>query len=207
MDATMALSWRQAVLRSSRLKRLFPCSCPGGEDMGPAAGRFRESERQETADWFERGSSPSDCRTVMASSPSAHQAFLLSRFFGSLDGLRCLSILAVVLHHSAGTHGAFSRLDLGVSLFFAISGFLITTLLLRERDGRGDISLTGFYVRRSLRIFPLYYAVLGLYILLVFFTERDARVRSEFFHHLPAFLTYTSNWFVSLEGRVIFYFA
>ncbi|WP_232537577.1 acyltransferase family protein [Cystobacter fuscus] len=153
-----------------------------------------------------RGSLTSSRR--MVSSSSAHQRFLHSRFFGGLDGLRCLSIVAVVLHHAASSHhGVFVRFNQGVSLFFAISGFLITTLLLRERDSRGDISLTGFYARRSLRIFPLYYAVLGLYTLLVVFLEKDVQARMDFLHNLPAFLTYTSNWFVSLEGRVIFYFA
>ena len=50
---------------------------------------------------------------------------------------------------------------LGVDFFFAISGFLIVTLLLRERDRHGRISLRGFYARRSLRIFPVYYAFLA----------------------------------------------
>lgn len=64
-----------------------------------------------------------------------------------------------------------------------------------------------FYVCRSLRIFPLYYAVIAIYVLLVFVIERNNPVGREFFNNLPFFLTYTSNWFVLLEGRVIFYFA
>lgn len=95
----------------------------------------------------------------------------------------------------------------GVTLFFAISGFLIVTLLLRERERTGQIDLKAFYIRRSLRIFPLYYAVVAIYALLVFVVERNNPVGREFFNNLPFFLTYTSNWFVLLEGRVIFFFA
>jgi peptidoglycan/LPS O-acetylase OafA/YrhL len=65
-----------------------------------------------------------------------HAAYRETGFFASLDGLRCLSILAVIWHHT-GTRSEALLLSqqgyLGVHLFFAISGFLITTLLLRER--------------------------------------------------------------------------
>ena len=95
----------------------------------------------------------------------------------------------------------------GVDLFFVISGFLITTLLLREREETGTISLRDFYIRRTLRIFPLYYTVIALYVLTVFLFERHSAAGQAFFGNLPFFLTYTSNWFIQLEGRVIFYFA
>ncbi|HLL00766.1 MAG TPA: acyltransferase [Myxococcaceae bacterium] len=140
----------------------------------------------------------------------AHQEFQRTRFFPGLDGLRCLSIVLVVAYHVSGLHTGFlGRGYLGVSLFFAISGFLITTLLLREQDAHGQISLGRFYARRSLRIFPLYYTVLGIYVLLVLLAEKGTQERADFFANLPAFLTYTSNWFVSLEPdkRIIFYFA
>jgi peptidoglycan/LPS O-acetylase OafA/YrhL len=141
--------------------------------------------------------------------PRAHQEFQRTRFFPGLDGLRCLSIVLVLAYHVSGMHSWFlGRGYLGVSLFFAISGFLITTLL-REQDTHGQISLGRFYARRSLRIFPLYYAVLGIYVLLVVFAEKGVEERAEFFANLPSFLTYTSNWFVTLEPdkRIIFYFA
>jgi peptidoglycan/LPS O-acetylase OafA/YrhL len=140
----------------------------------------------------------------------AHQEFLRTRIFPGLDGLRCLSIILVMAHHISGLHHGFlGRGYLGVSLFFAISGFLITSLLLRERDAHGFISLARFYGRRSLRIFPLYYAVLGVYVLLVLLVEKGAKEKADFFNNLPAFLTYTSNWFVPQETnqRIIFYFA
>jgi peptidoglycan/LPS O-acetylase OafA/YrhL len=91
-----------------------------------------------------------------------------------LDGLRCLSIAAVIWHHAGGTRhsGLLFRGHHGVSLFFAISGFLITTLLLRERVRNGQVSLGRFYGRRTLRIFPLYYAVIALYVALVYLLDR-----------------------------------
>ena len=130
--------------------------------------------------------------------------------FGSLDGLRALSILSVVVFHaSRGGLGAWSaQLAVGVSVFFAVSGFLITTLVLRERDRTGEVDLRAFYARRALRIFPLYYGVLALYVCIVYAVERDP-YRSEFFAHLPAYATYTSDWFVRFDPgrRVVFYFA
>lgn len=130
--------------------------------------------------------------------------------FGSLDGLRALSVVAVVWFHtmSQTLSGRLSHAGAeGVTLFFAISGFLITTLLIREQARRGRIDLRAFYIRRSLRIFPLYYAVLVLYVVAVLLFERDSAVGRQFFVNLPYFASYTSNLFVPLDGRVIFYFA
>jgi peptidoglycan/LPS O-acetylase OafA/YrhL len=140
------------------------------------------------------------------------ERFLNTGRFGSLDGLRALSILGVLWVHS---HLVFSsewpildRGQMGVFLFFAISGFLITSLMIRERTRTGTILMRNFYARRSLRIFPLYYAVLCTYIVLVAILEKNPD-GEDFFRNLPYFLTYTSNWFVGLgdDERVIFVFA
>jgi peptidoglycan/LPS O-acetylase OafA/YrhL len=145
------------------------------------------------------------------SGESAHETYLSQRIFGSLDGLRGVSILAVVWHHTAAH--AFPHVPLlqsggyGVALFFVISGFLITTLLLREKEQHGDISLRAFYARRALRIFPLYYAVLLGYTALVLLAERGTPEGAEFLRNLPYFATYTNNYFVPDGERVIFYFA
>lgn len=142
----------------------------------------------------------------------AYKDFKGQRYFGSLDGLRAISIAAVIWHHSAskdfGEIALLGRGYYGVELFFAISGFLIVTLLLREKEIGGTISLPKFYLRRTLRIFPLFYTVLLTYVVLVYFLERPTPYGMAFFDHLPYFATYTSNWFVSLaEGRNIFYYA
>jgi len=81
-----------------------------------------------------------------------------------LDALRALAIAMVICSHlGMGFKGIIVGVfngHLGVTLFFTISGFLITLLLLREYEGTGRISLKAFYYRRVLRIFPAYYAYL-----------------------------------------------
>jgi peptidoglycan/LPS O-acetylase OafA/YrhL len=82
-------------------------------------------------------------------------------------------------------------------MFFVLSGFLIVTLLLRERDQTGGISLRDFYIRRTLRIFPIYYAVLILISASMVIRGLDRPQAGEFFHLLPYYATYTSNWIVA----------
>ena len=77
-----------------------------------------------------------------------------------LDGLRCLAFLAVFGLHAAPTR--FSWGWGGVQVFFALSGFLITRILVRGHSGRIGGDLGRYYLRRTLRIFPLYYAVIAL---------------------------------------------
>jgi peptidoglycan/LPS O-acetylase OafA/YrhL len=91
----------------------------------------------------------------------------------SLDGLRALSIGAVLVGHVADTQGtpaAFGMLAhsgyLGVRMFFVISGYLITSLLLREKAAQGGISLRDFYIRRTIRIWPAFYTYVCAIVLL-----------------------------------------
>jgi peptidoglycan/LPS O-acetylase OafA/YrhL len=119
------------------------------------------------------------------------------RVFGSLDGIRAGSILAVIWHHST-PQGSFSlpmfdRGFLGVDMFFVLSGYLIVTLLLREHERNGKISLRNFYARRTLRIFPVYYAVLGS-LSLLYLWKPESGSAATFFAELPYYATYTSNW-------------
>lgn len=88
----------------------------------------------------------------------------------SLDGLRAISVLLVLWSHLLGTDGFMPKTGshygdlgvLGVRIFFIISGFLITTLLLKEWQRDGSISLKWFYFRRTLRIFPAMYALVAV---------------------------------------------
>jgi peptidoglycan/LPS O-acetylase OafA/YrhL len=102
-------------------------------------------------------------RAVNAPAPP-HQR----RGIPSLDGLRALSIGLVILAHLMGTRNFPIREfnervailgTLGVRVFFVISGFLITSLLIGERGRTGQISLTRFYFRRSMRLFPAAYVL------------------------------------------------
>ena len=84
-----------------------------------------------------------------------------------LDGLRALAVTAVLIHHYIrGGWGLGATL--GVKLFFVLSGFLITSILIRSRN-KADLlnkrkfgALKSFYIRRTLRIFPLYYFVVAV---------------------------------------------
>lgn len=145
---------------------------------------------------------------------TAFAQFQSRTYFGGLDGLRAIGVIAVVWVHVSGPHAwaVLNHGHKGVDLFFAVSGFLITSLLLREYSANGGIDIRSFYLRRALRIFPLYYLVLGLYCALVFATGAGTPRGAHFWSNLPAFLTYTSNWFVRLDDiaggdGVIFYFA
>jgi peptidoglycan/LPS O-acetylase OafA/YrhL len=136
----------------------------------------------------------------------SYERFRSVRFFGSLDGLRALSIVAVVWLHCWYETPYYPRLQAvpvlrqgfyGVQVFFAVSGFLITTLLLREMDRYGKISLRDFYIRRALRIWPLYYAVLAIYVVNALVFERGTVRAASFIHYLPSFATFTYTWFIS----------
>jgi peptidoglycan/LPS O-acetylase OafA/YrhL len=98
-----------------------------------------------------------------------------TRQIPSLNGLRALSILLVIIGHvdqkqlNGVIYASFPMLldpQFGVNVFFVLSGFLITTLLLQEERDKRDVSLKGFYLRRALRILPLYYLLLLVYFAL-----------------------------------------
>jgi peptidoglycan/LPS O-acetylase OafA/YrhL len=104
------------------------------------------------------------------------------RKYPGLDGLKAMSIILVVVFHLNQNEHIFSGLQqygwlapvisfitdghFGVNVFFVISGFLITSLMLKEEKRTTKISLKNFYIRRTLRIFPAYYFMLFVYFLL-----------------------------------------
>lgn len=124
-----------------------------------------------------------------------HEAYLRTKTFSALNGVRCICCLAVIKEHVKWEVPGPRLLGagwLGVDLFFVISGFLIVTLLLRERDRRGSVSLRNFYARRSLRIFPIYYllilAVFSAYLAAAAWHPNGLRY---YLPALPILLTYT----------------
>lgn len=84
-------------------------------------------------------------------------------FFKNLDGLRFVAFFLVYLQHAFGVSGAGGA---GVAFFFVLSGFLITYLLLDEAEQQGQVDVRAFYIRRALRIWPLYFLVVGFAFLL-----------------------------------------
>ena len=108
----------------------------------------------------------------------------------ALDGLRALSVIAVILYHAdvSWLPGGF----LGVEVFFVVSGFLITSLMLEERAASGRVSLRLFWIRRARRLLPaLFVMLLALAIAVATFaTDSAPDLRRDV---LPALL-YVSNW-------------
>ena len=120
-----------------------------------------------------------------------HAEFRSSRRFASFDGVRAVAAVAVVLFHFAGPSFAWASGWLGVHVFFVLSGFLITTLSLREADRRGRLDLTSFYIRRAFRIWPAYFAVLA--VLVVVFAGRGELGSRGVVEALPWFATFNAD--------------
>ena len=126
----------------------------------------------------------------------------------SLDGLRALSILLVLFDHGGPSLPDYisqsylflllSNSGLGVRIFFVISGYLITRLLLNEIDKHGDMSLKRFYIKRVLRIFPVFYLFILVIILMQVFVGdvfywRDIIIAGLFLWNMHALITGGKN--------------
>jgi peptidoglycan/LPS O-acetylase OafA/YrhL len=150
---------------------------------------------------------------------------LVMKRIPSLDGLRAISIFLVLALHTLqeinNTHHidsfwfTFANGEMGVYIFFVLSGFLITTLLLREHDKSRSISLRDFYVRRAFRILPPIYFYIAVLVALSWkwnISISPANIRSAlFFYSNYANANITgSNWallhFWSLSVEEQFYF-
>jgi len=117
------------------------------------------------------------------------------RYRAELDGLRAICILFTICNHLPGTP-AFINGTVGVDLFFALSGWLITTLILEERARPGGFGLAAFYVRRAFRILPLYFATLALYALAAWVVAKgpDAGKAAEFWRSFWYMATLCSEY-------------
>ena len=139
-------------------------------------------------------------------------------YFPELDGMRFIAFLLVYLFHQGIPWPVLARLvgdtatrrlqengGYGVQLFFILSGYLITTLLLREEARYGRIALRAFWIRRILRIWPLYYLIvlIGFFVIFPFgpqFTVASflATLKT---HFLP-FVLFLGNWSMLLINPI-----
>jgi peptidoglycan/LPS O-acetylase OafA/YrhL len=108
-----------------------------------------------------------------------------------LDGLRAISVIAVLIYHAGFSwlHGGF----LGVEVFFVVSGYLITALLMSEVAGSGTVSLRGFWLRRARRLLPALVMVL-IAVTVGAALFGSAQVQSDVKRDLPWAVFYAANW-------------
>ena len=121
-------------------------------------------------------------------------------YLPGLDGLRAIAIIGVLLYHSGvdWVPGGF----LGVDVFFVLSGFLITSLILEEYDRSGRVDFRRFYIRRARRLLPAVFVMLiavGIAVLLFY---RDAL--SAFREDALATLVYLNNWWYIVVDQSYF---
>lgn len=142
-----------------------------------------------------------------------------SFYYPSLDGLRFFGFLLVFLHHVYQTtysDNQFANFFLtifrtngwvGVDLFLILSGFLVTTLLLKEKLHHGSFSVKNFHIRRILRIWPLYYLALILgFFVVPFITGQlnnlyyQEQIKNEFFWNF----LFLGNWYTVINDYSVF---
>jgi peptidoglycan/LPS O-acetylase OafA/YrhL len=128
----------------------------------------------------------------MKSLPPSLRKALEATHLPGLDGVRAIAAFSVVVYHFG-----VPLVDggLGVLVFFVLSGFLITWLLLKEDDQTGVISLRAFYTRRALRIFPAFYCYSALLLVIALL-----RHRTIFWPQTVAALLYVNNYYQALQG-------
>jgi peptidoglycan/LPS O-acetylase OafA/YrhL len=110
----------------------------------------------------------------------------------ALDGVRAVAVFLVIFYHFGIPHVPGGH---GVMIFFVLSGFLITWLLIKENEKNGTISLTGFYKRRTLRIFPAFYVY--WFLLVGYFLLSHKPV---LWPHAWSAFFYTSNYYNAIKG-------
>ncbi|MGB7104905.1 MAG: acyltransferase [Acidimicrobiales bacterium] len=123
-----------------------------------------------------------------------------TKHWPGLDGMRAFAVLAVVGDHLVIVHfdqGGY----LGVDVFFVLSGFLITSLLLGEKSSTGRVSMRDFYVRRALRLLPALFAVILLAVIAVLTISNLSYARPDTLGDIPAVLLFVGNWLIVLSGQ------
>ena len=166
-----------------------------------AAGAFPRPERRDSrqAPWLTAKRPGPVPRKAAPQRVHAHPQSGAGWMSG-LDGLRAVAVLAVLLFHA--DLGLFPGGFLGVDVFFVISGFLITTLLLREQGMTGRIDVVAFWRRRARRLLPALYLVLAGVVVVSVAAVPDAvaRLRTD----VLAALAYVTNWYLVFDHQSYF---
>jgi peptidoglycan/LPS O-acetylase OafA/YrhL len=140
---------------------------------------------------------PSKKATVLPSKTTGHTlpSGRAGRYIPGLDGLRAIAVIGVLLYHGqvSWLPGGF----LGVDLFFVISGYLITSLLLAEFHASGRIDFKAFYLRRARRLVPALLAMLVVLVIFMAAFHPTALHQTRF--DILAALGYFSNWWYVLH--------
>lgn len=168
------------------------------------ATRFKEAPFPPAFKWFEVTDRPVQPKAEDAKGAPKPKAPKSSggslAYMPALDGLRAFAVLAVLAYHGdmPWARAGF----LGVDVFFVISGYLITALLLSEHTRNGRISLRRFWGRRALRLLPGLLVMLGVVALVVpvLAPDQNESLRGD----LSAALTYVSNWWLIFQDRPYF---
>jgi peptidoglycan/LPS O-acetylase OafA/YrhL len=135
----------------------------------------------------------SGCETGAQVDPAPpFERFLGMRRFPALDGLRGVAALMVIAYHFGGRDYHWLSGWTGIQIFFVLSGFLITTLALREESSAGRISLRNFWIRRLFRILPVYLVVLVAMISTTY--RRGGPDWTLLQESLPNYVTFTNEF-------------
>ena len=108
----------------------------------------------------------------------------------ALDGVRAVAVLSVIAYHVGWLRGGF----LGVDIFFVLSGYLITTLLLREFDSKGRIALSNFWFRRARRLYPAVLLLVVACLLEAVRIQSEAATLAARRADILSTLFYYANW-------------
>jgi peptidoglycan/LPS O-acetylase OafA/YrhL len=152
--------------------------------------------RQDASSMQNGGAFPTSPVAARPRLPEEREKFQLG-YRPALDGLRGVAILAVMATHAQLASGWAG--EVGVDIFFVLSGFLITSLLIEEWDRFGSISLRRFYARRALRLLPALMVMLAVIVIWHCLTNRQVAPRTALDGLIALF--YSSNWMFALGFR------